>query len=88
MLKVEVATQDLLRSESIDLSDYVGRDEEETKQKDPVLDGSTSRRNRAKRKGKNPQKEACESTEWAVNLFKAWARFLRLAKNIHLFLFI
>ena len=64
MLKAEVATQDLHRSESIDLSDYIGRnEEEETKQKDPVSNGSTSRRNRAKRKGKNPKKEACESTE-------------------------
>ena len=46
MLKAEVATQDLLRSESIDLSDYIGRnEEEETKQNDPVPDCSTSRRN-------------------------------------------
>ena len=28
ILKAEVATQDLFRSESIDLSDYIGRNEE------------------------------------------------------------
>ena len=76
MQKAKVATQDLLRSESIDLSDYIGRnEEEETKQKDPVSDGSTSRGNSVKRKGKNPQKEARESTEWALSLFIAWARY-------------
>ena len=59
MLKAEVTTQDLLRSESFDLSDYVGRnEEEESKQKDPVSDGSTSRKNRAKRKGKKSQKRS------------------------------
>ena len=43
MLRVEVATQDLLRRESIELSDYIsGNDGEETKQNDPVSDGSTS----------------------------------------------
>ena len=59
MLKAEVTTQDLLRSESFDLSDYVGRnEEEESKQKDPVSDDSTSRRNRAKGKGKKSQKRS------------------------------
>ena len=62
MLKAKVATQDLLRSESIDLSDYTGRNEEE---KDPVSDSCICRGNSVKRKGKYPQKEALESTEWA-----------------------
>ena len=75
MLKTEVATQVLLRSVSVDLSDYTGRNEEETNQKDPVSDGSISQRNWAKRKGKDPKKEARESTVWAVNLFQAWARY-------------
>ena len=62
-----MATQNLLRSDSIDLSDYIGRNEEETKQKDQASGGSTSRVNRVKRKGKNTKKETRERTEFAVN---------------------
>ena len=94
MLKAELATQDLLRSEYVDLPDHIGRnEEEETKQKDPVSDCSTSWKNRAKRKGKNRKKEVREGTEWAVNYLKLGhdtgiLEFLGLAKNIHLFLLI
>ena len=38
LLEAEVATQDLLRSESIDLSDYISENEEEgTKEQDRFL---------------------------------------------------
>ena len=94
MLKLEMATQDLLRTESIDLSDYVGRnEEEETKQKDPVSDGITSRRNRAKRKGKIPKKKVVKALngQWTylkIGYDSGILKFLRLAKNIHLLLLI